>query len=171
MELFRIAFWAFEHVGDDSVSGPSSRMLPQRTKSVPRRTHSYMMPEVRMPCSTALRMPPARRIRLMARRWWAWPSGRVALVEIHAEARAEQRLLDVVGWPGRCRRRARSRSPCESSAWRHSPLPVWTMAGPPTSEGLLPARRLSASSWAIRRMANSFGFSVETVLARRRSSP
>ena len=47
---------------------------------------------------------------------------------------------------------------------RHSPLPVWTTAGPATISVLPPDWRFSASSWAIRRMASSFGFSVETAL-------
>ena len=42
-----------------SGSGPSSRRLPASTNGMPAFTHSYMMPLVRRPLSTALAMPPA----------------------------------------------------------------------------------------------------------------
>ena len=84
-----------------STIGPSSRMLPARTKSTPARTHSTMMPLFSTPVSTAALMPPARLIALIARMWWRWPPWTgVPGLEIDAERRAEERLLRVVHGEG-----------------------------------------------------------------------
>ncbi len=66
-----------------------------------------MMPAVEHAGFDRLAIPPARRMRLIARRWCSWPaSADVASFEVDAQAGAEQRLARYRAWPGRCRRRA-----------------------------------------------------------------
>ena len=109
-------------------------------------------------------MPPARRMRLIARRWWAWPaSAGSPAVEIHAQAGAEQGLLDVVRGQGVAGEQHVDVAPRISwqnlaAAGVHDGRP----GRPPGS--CRPLARFSASSRATARMATPLGFSVETVL-------
>jgi len=103
-------------------------------------THSYMMPDVRMPWSTALRIEPQRRMRLIARRWCSWPvSAMLASARWNAEAGAEECLLDVVVAERVAGEDFVDVTAADEARIAPGPLPVWTIAGPPTMRGLAAA--------------------------------
>ena len=94
----RIRSWATSESVITSGSGPSSRIEPASTTSTPALTHSYMIPEV---SDTALDRPgdPARSPDGVDRSQMVLMTmlDRLAERQRNAQARAEQRLLDVVG--------------------------------------------------------------------------
>ena len=102
------------------------------------------MPDVSTPASTACRMPPRRRMGLIARRWCSWPSSIASpCVERDAQAGAEEGLLDVV------RRQGVAGEEGLDVAVADQPAdvlrrPVWTIAGPPTSRTFFPSARVAA---------------------------
>ena len=110
-----------------------------------------MTPDVSTPCSTACAQPAGAADRVDRAHVVAVPAfDRLAGVEVHAERRAEQRLLDVVDGQRVARRAGRRRSRRESSSWKCGDPPVCTTTGPATTAMRPPAALTSRIIAAMR---------------------
>ena len=83
-----------------SGSGPSSRIEPVSTNGILCFTHSYMIPSVMIPCSTALAIDPARAHHVDRAHVQPVTALRDLAGVRHAERRAVDRRLDVVHGDG-----------------------------------------------------------------------
>ena len=148
-----------------SGSGPSSRMLPASRKSTLCFTHSYMMPLLSTPASTAC-ADAAEAADAVDRPQVMLVAGfdDVAAVEAHAEAGAEQGLLDVVRGQGVAGEQPVDVAAADQRARRARRCRCGRSPGRRRAASCRPRAACGTARWAIWRMATPLGFSVETVL-------